>query len=167
MRRILLATHGRMADGVLSAVRLIMGDTAKMDVINAYLDGTPPTREFKEYFDGVGESDTVIDHGRALLRHRAQERGDGTARPAHPHVYQGAAGGGDALLSRVRPVQAGHRRYRRDGRSPRRGENRHPGHHSQQARQAHAGGIRDRSECRRYVSAAPGKLWRESGCRWR
>ena len=60
MRRILLATHGRMADGVLSAVRLIMGDTAKMDVINAYLDGTPPTREFKEYFDGVGESDTVI-----------------------------------------------------------------------------------------------------------
>ena len=48
MRRILLATHGRMADGVLSAVRLIMGDTAQMDVVNAYLDGTPPTRELKE-----------------------------------------------------------------------------------------------------------------------
>ncbi len=56
----MLATHGRMADGVLSAVRLIMGDTAQMDVVNAYLDGTPPTRELKEYFDGVGESDTVI-----------------------------------------------------------------------------------------------------------
>lgn len=60
MRRILLATHGRMADGVLSAVRLIMGNTARLDVINAYLDGEPPTQELRAYFDGLGEADTVI-----------------------------------------------------------------------------------------------------------
>lgn len=44
----------------MSAVRLIMGSTAKMDVINAYLEGEPPTKELQAYFEGIGEEDTVI-----------------------------------------------------------------------------------------------------------
>lgn len=60
MRRILLATHGRMADGVMSAVRLIMGENSKLDVVNAYLNGDPPTEELAAYFAAVKTEDTVI-----------------------------------------------------------------------------------------------------------
>ena len=60
MKKILFATHGHMADGVLSAVKLILGDTVSVDTINAYLDGVSPAGQIKEYFDALGDNDQAI-----------------------------------------------------------------------------------------------------------
>lgn len=60
MKKILFASHGHMADGVLSAVKLILGDNVSVDTINAYLDDVSPSGQIKEYFDALEESDQAI-----------------------------------------------------------------------------------------------------------
>lgn len=60
MRKILFATHGHMADGVLSAVKLILGDAVDVDTINAYLDGRSPEDQIRTYFGSMKEDDRVI-----------------------------------------------------------------------------------------------------------
>lgn len=50
MRRVLIATHGNMAEGVLGALKIITGGYAHVDFINGYLDGSNLSEQLDAYF---------------------------------------------------------------------------------------------------------------------
>lgn len=48
--RILIATHGTLAQGLKSALSIIIGKVDKVDIINAYIDDKNLSQEIEEYF---------------------------------------------------------------------------------------------------------------------
>ena len=50
IRRFLIATHGKLADGVADSVRMLAGDRNDIDYFSAYADRGDPAEFFTDYF---------------------------------------------------------------------------------------------------------------------
>ena len=60
MKRILIATHGKMASGIRYTAELIVGQVAEIDTIDAYVTPEDNVEEkFREYFQKY-EQDRII-----------------------------------------------------------------------------------------------------------
>lgn len=53
--RILIATHGTLAQGLKSALSIIIGKVDKVDIINAYIDDKNLSQEIEAYFEKCQE----------------------------------------------------------------------------------------------------------------
>lgn len=60
MIKILLASHGKLAEGMKSSVELIMGKVSKVEVINAYIDDDDLEDEILENFKKLKKEDKLI-----------------------------------------------------------------------------------------------------------
>lgn len=61
MRKVLVATHGRFAEGIRETMQFIMGDECTVDVLNAYTDQAfDMHKEVKRLMDGLEETDELI-----------------------------------------------------------------------------------------------------------
>lgn len=60
MRKILIATHGYFADGVMSSLKLLVGEREEITIINAYVDETDVTKQYDAFFDKLSSDDEVI-----------------------------------------------------------------------------------------------------------
>ena len=60
MKRMLIAAHGRLAEGLKSAVSLIMGEKEGIDCINAFVTDTPLEEQVNAYAASIGEEDQVL-----------------------------------------------------------------------------------------------------------
>ena len=61
MRRLLVATHGRFAEGIGETLGLILGASQPLEILNAYT--TPDVdmaKAAKDYVSGLGEEDELI-----------------------------------------------------------------------------------------------------------
>lgn len=61
-RKVLLATHGHLADGLMSAARVLVGDSYPIETINAYTDEEPDdyTERIRSFVNGVGPEDEGV-----------------------------------------------------------------------------------------------------------
>ena len=48
MRRIIVATHGKLAEGFMTSIKLIGGNTSNMVFLNAYVENTNIDEDIKE-----------------------------------------------------------------------------------------------------------------------
>ena len=60
MRKFLIAAHGTLASGMQSALQIIAGDSAKMTVIDAFVDIQNPADQIQAYFSQLCEEDELI-----------------------------------------------------------------------------------------------------------
>lgn len=49
--RILLASHGTLAQGIYSALKIIVGNVENVDYLNAYVEGVDFKKDCEEYFE--------------------------------------------------------------------------------------------------------------------
>ncbi len=50
MKKILVATHGNFAEGIISSINLILGEQDNLHYMNAYLDEVPLKEKNKNIF---------------------------------------------------------------------------------------------------------------------
>ena len=61
MKRILIATHGKMASGIRYTAELIVGQVAEIDTIDAYVTPEDNVEEkFREYFQKYGQDRIIV-----------------------------------------------------------------------------------------------------------
>ncbi|WP_286680482.1 PTS sugar transporter subunit IIA [Tepidanaerobacter sp. EBM-49] len=61
MKKILIAAHGKFAEGIRSSAEIILGKQENLYTINAYLDETPVKQQLDEFFKGADlEKDTLL-----------------------------------------------------------------------------------------------------------
>ncbi len=61
MRRLLAATHGRFAEGIGETLRLILGASQPLELLNAYtVPDFDMAKTAKEYVSALGEGDELI-----------------------------------------------------------------------------------------------------------
>lgn len=61
MRKLLVATHGRFAEGIGETLRLILGDSQPLEILNAYtVSDFDMAKTAKEYVSGLGEDEELI-----------------------------------------------------------------------------------------------------------
>ncbi|MEG0520772.1 MAG: PTS fructose transporter subunit IIA [Erysipelotrichaceae bacterium] len=60
MRKILIATHGKMAEGIKSAASIIVGEKQNVSFINAYVEDISLKDQLTEYFKDYQPSDEII-----------------------------------------------------------------------------------------------------------
>ncbi|MEG0752585.1 MAG: PTS fructose transporter subunit IIA [Angelakisella sp.] len=60
MRKILIACHGRMAEGVTTALNIIIGQKEHISYINAYVEGTDVAKELENYFNNLSPEDEAL-----------------------------------------------------------------------------------------------------------
>lgn len=60
MRKILIATHGNLADGFKSSVALLTGREACIQCINAYLDQSDYEQDLERFLRCVGPEDEAV-----------------------------------------------------------------------------------------------------------
>lgn len=61
MRKVLVATHGRFAEGIRETMQFIMGSGCTVDVLNAYTEQTfDMHKEVERLVNGLGEEDELI-----------------------------------------------------------------------------------------------------------
>ena len=60
MKRMLIAAHARFADGLESALSLIMGKREDITCINAFVTETPLEKQIDDYAESLGEGDQVL-----------------------------------------------------------------------------------------------------------
>ncbi|TDW16379.1 PTS system mannose-specific IIA component [Breznakia blatticola] len=60
MRRYLIATHGEMASGMLSTIRLLAGDRNDIDIIDAYVNSDSIIDEVKKYFSSQVDNEIIV-----------------------------------------------------------------------------------------------------------
>ncbi|MGM0169115.1 PTS system, mannose-specific IIA component [Enterococcus sp. AZ135] len=60
MRKILIATHGYFADGVMSSLKLLVGEREEITIINAYVDETDVTKQYDTFFNNLSLDDEVV-----------------------------------------------------------------------------------------------------------
>jgi mannose/fructose-specific phosphotransferase system component IIA len=61
VKKILIAAHGKFAEGIRSSAEIILGKQENLYTINAYLDETPVKQQLDEFFKGVDlEKDTLL-----------------------------------------------------------------------------------------------------------
>lgn len=58
--RIFLATHGKMASGIKNTLDILLGDSSKLVVFDAYLDESSVDEVVQEFLLTVDESETVL-----------------------------------------------------------------------------------------------------------
>ncbi|RYL91644.1 PTS sugar transporter subunit IIA [Sporolactobacillus sp. THM19-2] len=60
MKRILIATHGRLADGMLNSIELLAGTTKGIATINAYTNDTNLDAELEKFIDSLAADDQLF-----------------------------------------------------------------------------------------------------------
>lgn len=61
MRKILVVSHSKLAQGFTAAMDLICGCGNKVDFINAYVDNTPLSEQLKSYFSKLDpEAEKIV-----------------------------------------------------------------------------------------------------------
>lgn len=60
MRRYIIASHGRFAQGIYESVEMILGKQTNVEIINCYIDGTDIKQLIKEKMDSIPEGEDVI-----------------------------------------------------------------------------------------------------------
>ena len=61
MRRLLVATHGRFAEGIGETLRFILGDSQPLEILNAYtVPDFDMAKAAKDYVSGLGDEDELI-----------------------------------------------------------------------------------------------------------
>ena len=60
MKRVLVATHGYLANGFKSSVELLTGKQDGLQVINAYVDESDYTRYLEEFIESIGSDDEGV-----------------------------------------------------------------------------------------------------------
>ena len=60
MRKIVLISHGKFADGILDTISMFLGEHHNFVPISAYTDEVNPQEELKKFFDDVKEDEEVI-----------------------------------------------------------------------------------------------------------
>lgn len=60
MRKIVIATHGNYADGIVSAIHIIIGDTPNITCFNTYTKDKNLKKAIDAYFMNVVKEDEVI-----------------------------------------------------------------------------------------------------------
>lgn len=61
MRRVVLASHGRLAAGMKNSVEMVVGAQEHLMTISAYVDGcTDPAQELKQLVDSLEEGDELV-----------------------------------------------------------------------------------------------------------
>lgn len=60
MTKILLASHGKLAEGMKNSVEIIMGEASKIEVINAYVDDTDFENDALEFLKNLKNAEKLI-----------------------------------------------------------------------------------------------------------
>lgn len=60
MRKILVASHGYLADGIKSSVKILTGLDDAITAVNAYVDESDYTQSLQDFIDSVGEGDDGV-----------------------------------------------------------------------------------------------------------
>lgn len=60
MRKIIIASHHKMASGIKDTLEFIAGEQAAVIAIDAYMDNVPLDQALKEVFDEKGNDDEII-----------------------------------------------------------------------------------------------------------
>lgn len=60
MKKILIATHGCMAEGVKSSIKILAGMADSISCINAYMDESDYTEQILAFVDGVEAGDSAV-----------------------------------------------------------------------------------------------------------
>lgn len=60
MKRILVASHGYLADGIKSSVGILTGNQDLITVVNAYVDESDYTTTIQEFIDSVEPDDDAV-----------------------------------------------------------------------------------------------------------
>ncbi|MEG0034873.1 MAG: hypothetical protein RR571_08740 [Anaerorhabdus sp.] len=60
MRKFLIISHGKLADGLKQTLSLFIGESNKFDSICAYVDDTPLEEVLFTYMRSIGEDDELI-----------------------------------------------------------------------------------------------------------
>lgn len=60
MKKILVATHGNFAEGIISSINLILGEQDNLHYINAYLDEVPLKEKIKIFFEQNTATEDVV-----------------------------------------------------------------------------------------------------------
>ena len=60
MRKIVIMTHGQMANGILNTLSIFTADLQSVTAISAYVDDCDPKAELERFFAEVSETDQVI-----------------------------------------------------------------------------------------------------------
>ncbi|MFM1654968.1 PTS sugar transporter subunit IIA [Brevibacillus sp. B_LB10_24] len=61
MKKVLIATHGRFAEGIAAAAEIILGKQENVFFLNAYVDETPFHQQIEEFLQQqVSEDDTLF-----------------------------------------------------------------------------------------------------------
>ena len=92
MRRILICSHGKLAEGFRNTLKLFAGDMLHVDVICAYDDDEDPEKKLDHYLNGVNKDDEILAFtdimggsvNRILNQYRMMERF-----PEHFHLIAG------------------------------------------------------------------------------
>lgn len=60
MRKFLIASHGRVASGVKSLVKILVRDDSAITAVDCYLDESDPTVAIKGWIDAVESEDEAV-----------------------------------------------------------------------------------------------------------
>lgn len=61
MKKILIATHGKFAEGIMSSAELILGKQENLFFINAYVDDIPIDKKMEDFLEeNISNDDTLI-----------------------------------------------------------------------------------------------------------
>lgn len=60
MRKVLIATHGKFAEGIRTSLDIIIGKNDDIEVINAYVDDQVFEDQLKHYLESVMDDDILI-----------------------------------------------------------------------------------------------------------
>lgn len=88
MRKVLIATHAQMAEGIKSTAEFIIGEKNNLTFINAYINDIPFKDELDHFKKDLSEEDEVVILTDILAGSVNQEVTQLTDRP-HTHVITG------------------------------------------------------------------------------
>ena len=88
MRKVLIATHAQMAEGVKSTAEFIIGEKNNLTFINAYINDIPFKDELDHFKKDLNEEDELVILTDILAGSVNQEVTQLTDRP-HTHVITG------------------------------------------------------------------------------
>lgn len=78
MKKILIATHGHLADGYKSSLSILAGRQDQVCYVNAYVDDSDYTQAIRAFIDSVGSDDEGVIftdlHGGSVCQRVALER---------------------------------------------------------------------------------------------
>ena len=60
MTRFFLASHGHLASGLASSIQILTGDSSRLRVFDAYVDGRSLEEELEAFYENMEEGDQMI-----------------------------------------------------------------------------------------------------------